>query len=111
MITDGCNAHAGVVHGGEAEELRRGIEELLRGACASCGDQLARLLDRVDARDSLAFVQQQAEVRALRARVADLTVIADKAKGALYDAMHAGHLSRAYAGGVIAELERVGGGS
>ena len=35
----------------------------------------------------------------------ELLTTCEKAKIAIYDAMHAGNLSREYAGGVIAELE------
>lgn len=56
-----CHVH-GQVHGAEAEELRRWIENLLFEATASCAPDdwpaaLQKLLDRVDARDSLAFLE------------------------------------------------------
>jgi hypothetical protein len=61
-----CDRHAGEVHGQEAEELRAGIEQILRNTAevlpededsvlASVRKSLIFLLDRVDARDSLAF--------------------------------------------------------
>lgn len=53
----GCPVHHGVIHGGEAEELRSGIEALI-----ACGDapmpKLQKLLDRVDARDSLGHLER-----------------------------------------------------
>jgi len=60
-----CPRH-GFVHGREAEELRAGIEEILRGWRASDNDRsldellshLQGLLDDTDARDSLAFIEQ-----------------------------------------------------
>jgi hypothetical protein len=61
-----CDQHAGEVHGQEAVELRAGIEQILRNTedvrvedepavLASVRKSLVFLLDRVDARDSLAF--------------------------------------------------------
>lgn len=57
-----CNAHH-CIHGGEAEELRSAIEKLIEEAHED-GDEfristgrLQRLLDSVDARDSLAFLE------------------------------------------------------
>ncbi len=62
----GCARHAGVSHGKEAEELRSGIEKLLKEAEADAiGSRtvgvypLQRLLDEVDARDSLAHLEAQ----------------------------------------------------
>lgn len=51
-----CLEH-GFIHGGEAEELRAGIEAILRKWCddEDAYDALSKLLDDVDARDSLAF--------------------------------------------------------
>jgi uncharacterized MAPEG superfamily protein len=61
-----CDRHYGAVHGGEAEELRAGVEQIVNAAVAADADAaldalretrlaLIALLDRVDARDSLAF--------------------------------------------------------
>jgi hypothetical protein len=52
-----CATHGGAVHGGEAEELRAGIEGLLRSEdhAGTLRLELQKLLDRVDARDSLAY--------------------------------------------------------
>jgi len=59
-----CVRHYGSVHGQEAEELRRGIERLIRDAESDAiGSRtvsvfsLQRLLDEVNARDSLAFLE------------------------------------------------------
>lgn len=62
-----CEKHGGAVHGREAEELRKGIELLLveHGTIdsvdayeyAELRRDLIRLLDRIDARDSLAFLE------------------------------------------------------
>lgn len=56
-----CPVHTGSIHGGEAEELRAGIEKLIeryrRGEVP--GLALQRLLDRVDARDSLGYLERQ----------------------------------------------------
>lgn len=51
-----CPVHEGQIHGGEAEELRKGVEEILKrdGGETEIRDQLQKLLDDVDARDSLA---------------------------------------------------------
>lgn len=59
-----CSRHGGVIHGCEAEELRAGIEKLIE---IGLGDEglrgcLQRLLDRTDARDSLAFLEAKDEV-------------------------------------------------
>jgi len=52
-----CHEH-GFIHGAEAEELREGIEKLIgEGREAVTGRELQRLLDRVDARDSLAYLE------------------------------------------------------
>lgn len=58
-----CQEHGGIVHGMEAEELRAGIEELIAGADDSVDEDarvvsaadLQSLVDKVDARDSLAY--------------------------------------------------------
>lgn len=54
-----CTVHGDVAHGGEAEELRSGLEELLRHDDVGCSTVMA-LLDRVDARDSLVFSERHA---------------------------------------------------
>lgn len=53
-----CSKH-GFYHGAEAEELREGIERIIRhgGYGELIHDELRRLLDRVDARDSLAYLE------------------------------------------------------
>lgn len=48
-----CAVHDGKVHGGEADELRAGLERLLDEGGVGPG-AIVRLLDAVDARDSLA---------------------------------------------------------
>lgn len=55
-----CDEH-GFVHGAEAEELRKGVENLMRDFDCDRGFQseLQRLLDRVVARDSLAYLEAQ----------------------------------------------------
>lgn len=60
-----CEEHGGIVHGREAEELRKGIEFLIEkvsvkslGVLYVSKNELEKLLDRVDARDSLAFVEK-----------------------------------------------------
>jgi hypothetical protein len=55
-----CPVHAYQRHGKEAQELRAGIEELLSGTKLfySWKDALRALLDRVDARDSLAYLER-----------------------------------------------------
>jgi hypothetical protein len=61
-----CVRHSGVVHGQEAEELRAGVEQILRDTSgvsdedaveglAATRQALIVLLDHIDARDSLAF--------------------------------------------------------
>lgn len=55
-----CKAHDRV-HGKEAEELRAGIEKLLKhdgeDSLPDLVDDLRLLLDRTDARDSLAYLE------------------------------------------------------
>lgn len=53
-----CPEH-NFVHGAEAEELRKGVEKLLTDGADVSFIDLQRLLDRVDARDSLAFLEAQ----------------------------------------------------
>ena len=55
-----CSEH-GFAHGAEAEDLRKGIEGLLSDGTDVSFIDLQRLLDRVDARDSLAFQEAQDE--------------------------------------------------
>ena len=61
-----CARHSGVIHGQEAEELRAGVEQILRNTADVNDDEapdvlrslrmsLIFLLDNIDARDSLAF--------------------------------------------------------
>lgn len=63
-----CDRHGGAVHGQEAEELRAGVEQILRntadvndGGAAFVLAELRRslifLLDRIDARDSLSLLE------------------------------------------------------
>lgn len=55
-----CPEHHGAVHGKEAEELRTGIEKLLaENSYQIQRTELFALLDRVDARDSLAYLETQ----------------------------------------------------
>ena len=51
-----CSVHD-FIHGAEAEELREGIEKLMENEDAVKVRQLRSLLDRVDARDSLAYLE------------------------------------------------------
>jgi hypothetical protein len=60
VIGKPCAEHDGMVHGKEAEELRRGIEELIAGGGPTTID-LMRLLERVDARDSLAYLEGRSD--------------------------------------------------
>jgi hypothetical protein len=53
-----CPIHYGRVHGGEAEELRAGIERLIKDNRRVDVSALQRLLDSVDARDSLAHLER-----------------------------------------------------
>ena len=61
-----CDRHGGAVHGREAEELRKGIERIFLeyddvmhqpDEVNDMRAALRRLLDEVDARDSLAFLE------------------------------------------------------
>lgn len=63
VYTEACAEH-GFMHGAEASELREGIEALLDQCGEMSHDEwseaLLSLLDRVDARDSLARLEAQA---------------------------------------------------
>lgn len=61
----GCPVHDGAIHGGEAEELRKGIEILIELGGATKRDMQA-LLDLVNARDSLARLERQDIVDVIR---------------------------------------------
>ncbi len=57
-----CTEHGGFTHGAEAEELRQGVERIIEntdtsGPCDNLLSDLRALLDRVDARDSLAWIE------------------------------------------------------
>lgn len=71
-----CARHYGAVHGQEAEELRAGVEQILRNTADVRDDEasfvlvelrkaLNFLLDRVDARDSLSFREDIPNTRLL----------------------------------------------
>lgn len=81
----GCPVHGDANHGGEAEELRKGIERILERSYDATrkvdGDDiclaLQKLLDDVDARDSLAWLERhdekhEQEAATLKARIAEL---------------------------------------
>lgn len=53
-----CTVHADSEHGWEAEELRHGLEELIKGGDDVSAKDIQRLLDRVDACDSLAYLER-----------------------------------------------------
>lgn len=68
VVGAACDRHGGVVHGREAEELRVGIEQITGNISDVCmtdafdvlratRKSLTFLLDRTDARDSLAFCE------------------------------------------------------
>jgi len=69
-----CEKHGGAVHGQEAEELRKGVEQALSntanvsleeaaGVLKELRASLYFLLDQVDARDSLAFLEKKDAVQ------------------------------------------------
>lgn len=67
-----CEQHAGMVHGREAEELRQSIEKVLKDFYdddeMDIDAVLRSTLDRIDARDSLAYVEKQlARIKELEA--------------------------------------------
>jgi hypothetical protein len=69
-----------MVHGGEAEELRAGIEKLIALDSRVDAHALQHLLDHVDARDSLAFLERRDDLRILQKRVTELeaTLVANR---------------------------------
>jgi len=58
-----CPVHDGQIHGGEAEELREGIESIISRRKLVSVRELRALLDRVDARDSLAYLERRKVAR------------------------------------------------
>lgn len=60
VIGEYCTNHD-FIHGMEAEELRAGIELIIEeNSSRTCHEvRLRRLLDAVDARDSLAFIERK----------------------------------------------------
>lgn len=70
-----CPVHEGSFHGGEAEELRAGIEKIIGDLDLDIDHeakvQLQRLLDAVDARDSLGHLERGDIVADLRTQVAN----------------------------------------
>jgi hypothetical protein len=73
-----CAVHDGRVHGGEAEELRHGLEQLITNDSVT-PRQAQALLDRVDARDSLAHGELTEKLSAAQARVKELEADSEKA--------------------------------
>ncbi len=76
--SDPCPVH-GYVHGAEAEELRAGIDGLIATRVLGGGAEeeleimrsdLIRLLDKVEARDSLAFLEKESPQDAQKRRTA-----------------------------------------
>lgn len=68
---EGCTLHGHAPHGQEAEELQKGIEELLANtsinwSVSRLAEELQKLLDRVDARDSLAHQRANEELAQAR---------------------------------------------
>lgn len=62
-FTERCKEHGNYVHGGEAEELRQGVEEIIKESRQLTDHdngriigRLEEMLQRIDARDSLAFL-------------------------------------------------------
>jgi len=53
----GCSIHQGVIHGGEAERLRSGIEAIIASGDVSMID-LQKLLDQVEVGDSLGHLER-----------------------------------------------------
>jgi len=58
-----CPVHAYQQHGKEAQELRAGIEKLLGERVPARGPALRKLLDDVDARDSLAYLERSSDTK------------------------------------------------
>lgn len=56
-VLQGCPIHQGVIHGGEAERLRSGIEAIIEAGDAPMTD-LKKLLDHVEAGDSLGHLER-----------------------------------------------------
>jgi hypothetical protein len=82
-----CAKHGGAVHGTEAEELRAGIERVLANIAvvrpedaasvlAATRSTLQRVLDHVDARDSLAYLEKHDALQMLADAVTDADILA-----------------------------------
>jgi len=56
-VRQGCPIHQGVLHGGEAEALRSGIEAIMAYGDTSM-TELQALLDHVDSLDSLGYLER-----------------------------------------------------
>lgn len=78
-----CGEH-GFIHGGEADELRAGLEKLMANNTVRSEewphyavrvDDLQKLLDRVDARDSIAFVEAPKRPRRRSKALVELTTM------------------------------------
>jgi hypothetical protein len=84
----GCPVHQGSVHGGEAEELRSGIETLISigdtGGPVGVAD-LQALIDRVDARDSLGYLERIDLAAGIAAILADDNLTSGKVRAKLRD--------------------------
>lgn len=75
-----CPVHDSPAHGAEAEELRKGVERCLDEDETGLHHQLRVLLDRVDARDSLAHletIEQVGKLKALARHVVDETQVTE----------------------------------
>lgn len=72
--------------GREAEELRSGIEQLIESHLRVDAGALQRLLDRIDARDSLAHLERTDDLRLLQARVTELETALTAAQPTAFEA-------------------------
>jgi hypothetical protein len=72
-----CPVHHYAKHGKEAEELRAGIQKIIKNGtnddtqAVEVHDELSKLLDEVDACDSLAYLERRDERKSRRTRKAN----------------------------------------
>jgi hypothetical protein len=94
-LSKACPVHGFAKHGKEAEELRAGIEKIINEHCGALDgsdpsryeeatedmcDDLQALLDRVDARDSLAYLERKPKKRASKKRATRRVGTAEESK-------------------------------
>lgn len=71
-VEQNCPVHTGTIHGGEADELRKGIEEIVNvdpRDMRNTRTMLIRLFDRINARDSLGYLERSDILSSLASKI------------------------------------------